>query len=258
MSNPPLNLPPFGSPPIGPAGSGPARADGLPTAPTWADRAATGPYDVPGAGGPVLPWLDPDGSRWLAQERNRGATPADITSTLVACGWDADAAATTARRSLRRADHHRVLYGTLCWSVGLAALGLATGMHQALSGNPDPELTAIAFTLAVILAPLAAFCGWTARRVEAESSHAIWSPTRRMWFATLATCTAIVGLGRLITYVYRVIATMTGAAATPLTPQDQWQVVVSLAVAIPLFVWSLVEWRRSDVVISGLRDRKAS
>lgn len=210
------------------------------------------------AGGTALLCWDPGVAQWLAHERNAGATPADIATALVARGWDADAAAATARRSLRRADHHRVLYGALCWSAGLAALGLATGFHQALSGNPDPELTAIAFTFAVVLAPLAVFCGWSARRLEAGSEHAIWSPTRRMWFGTLATCTAIVGLVRLITYVYRVIATMTGATSAPLTPEDQWQVVVSLLIAVPLFTWSFIEWRRSDVVISGLGDGSAS
>lgn len=211
-----------------------------------------------GSVGPAVPWWNPEVAHWLALQRNAGATPADIAATLVARGWDADAAATTARRSLRRADHHRVLYGSLCWSVGLAALGLATGMHQALSGNPDPELTAIAFTFAIVLAPIAAFCAWSARTLEADSDHAIWSPTRRMWFGTLAAGTAIVGLIRLVTYVYRVIATMTGATAAQLTPEDQWQVVVSLLIVVPLFTWSLVEWRRSDVVISGLGDGSRS
>lgn len=200
----------------------------------------------------VPPWRHPDINQWLAHERNAGATPAHIAAELVTQGWDADLAAETAKRSLRRVDHHRVLYATLCWSIGLAALGLATGLHQVLSGNPDPSLTATAFTFAVVLAPLGAYCAWSAQKLEATSEHAIWSPSRRMWFGTLATCTAVVGLLRLVTYVYRVIATMTGASELPLTPQDQGQVVLSLVITIPLFVWALREWRRSDVVISGL------
>ena len=162
--------------------------------------------------------------------------------------------ADAARRSLRRSDHHRVLYGTLCWSVGLGALGLATGLHQLLADTPDPEWAALAFTLAVVLLPLAGWCLWSAQQVEASSAHAVWSPTRRMWFATLAACTAIIGLIRLITYVYLVIAAMTGARATPLTPDDQFQVLISLAIVVPLFVWSFHEWRRSDVVLSGLKE----
>src|SRR5690606_2568465 len=114
-------------------------------------------------------------------------------------------------------------YGTLCWSVGLGALGLATGLHQLLADTPDPEWAALAFTLAVVLLPLAGWCLWSAQQVEASSAHAVWSPTRRMWFATLAACTAIIGLIRLITYVYLVIAALTGARATPLTPDDQFQ-----------------------------------
>ena len=223
-------------------------APGAPTDPSFDG----GPRPRPT--GPPTPWGRPDVTEWLVARRNAGATPAAIATELVARGWDADAAADTARRSLRRSDHHRVLYGTLCWSVGLGALGLATGLHQLLADTPDPEWAALAFTLAVVLLPLAGWCLWSAQQVEASSAHAVWSPTRRMWFATLAACTAIIGLIRLITYVYLVIAAMTGARATPLTPDDQFQVLISLAIVVPLFVWSFHEWRRSDVVLSGLKE----
>ncbi|UDY37992.1 hypothetical protein [Dermatobacter hominis] len=201
-----------------------------------------------------MSWWRPEVGQWLVEQRNAGATPAEITTELVARGWDADAAADTARRSLRRSDHHRVLYGALCWSVGLGALGLATGLHQVLADTPEPRIAALAFTLAVVLLPLGAWCAWTARELEERSTHAVWSPTRRMWFGTLATLTAVIGLVRLITYVYLMIATLTGARSTPLSPEDQLQVLVSLGIVIPLFAWSFREWRRSDVVISGLRD----
>ena len=199
-------------------------------------------------------WWQPEVVEWLAQQRNDGATPADIATRLVARGWDADAAAETAEHSLRRSDHHRALYGALCWSAGLGALGLATGLHQVLADTPAPRLAAISFTLAVVLIPLAAWCAWSARSLEATSPHAVWSPTRRMWFATLAALTAIVGLIRLITYVYLLIAALTGARSSPLSPSDQLQVLVSLSIVIPLFAWSFHEWRRSDVVMSGIRD----
>lgn len=201
-----------------------------------------------------LPAWRPELQQWLVQQRNVGATPADITSELVTAGWDADAAATAARRSLRRSDHHRALYGALCWSVGLGALGLATGLHQVLADTPAPTVAALSFTLAIVLLPLAGWCAWNARELEATSPHAVWSPTRRLWFGTLAALTATIGLVRLITYVYLVVATMTGARSTPLSPSDQFQVLVSLVVVVPLFALSFREWRRSDVVISGLRE----
>lgn len=213
----------------------------------------------PSASGPArVQWSGTDVGHWLAQRRNAGDTPAEIATLLVRHGWDADAAADTSLRSLRRSDRHRVLYATLCWSVGLAALGLATGLHQVLSPHLDHDArvtAAFSFTLVVVLGPLAGFCAWSAKRTEAESPHAVWSPTRRMWFGTLALCTATVGLIRLVTYVYRMIAAMVGARDMALEPSDQFQVVVSLAVAVPLLVWSFLEWRRSDVVISGLRER---
>jgi len=206
----------------------------------------------------LFPWQRPEIAQWLAHRRNAGDTPADIASVLVDAGWDADAAADTAIHSLRRSDRHRVLYGALCWSIGLGALGLATGLHLVLSGAFDHdarEAAAFSFTLAVVLLPIAAFSTWSAKQLEDTSPHAVWSPTRRMWFGTLSACTATVGLVRLVIYVYRMIAAMTGARYAPLAPSDQFQVVVSLAIAVPLFIWSFMEWRRSDVVISGLRER---
>jgi len=213
----------------------------------------TGPTGTTGPTG-VAAWWQPEVQQWLVRQRNAGATPADIASELVASGWDADVAATAAQRSLRQSDRHRALYGALCWSVGLGALGLATGLHQVLADTPAPTVAALAFTLAIVLLPLAGWCAWSAHELEASSPHAVWSPTRRMWFGTLAGLTAAIGLVRLITYVYLVVATMTGARVTPLSPNDQFQVLVSLVVVIPLFAWSLREWRRSDVVISGLRE----
>ncbi len=235
------SLPTTPTSPTGPTG---------PTTPTT-PTTPTGPTNELGFG-PA--WVRPDVQQWLVQQRNATATPADITSALVASGWDADAAAEAAQHSLRRSDRHRALYGALCWSVGLGALGLATGLHQVLADTPAPGVAALGFTLAVVLLPLAGWCVWSAHVLEATSPHAVWSPTRRMWFGTLAALTATIGLVRLITYVYLVIAAMTGARATPLSPDDQFQVLVSLSVAIPLFAWSLHEWRRSNVVISGLRE----
>lgn len=236
---------PTAQPATGPSTRTPPPADGPPPVSLGAATSAATT---------AMPWWRPEVAQWLVERRNAGDTPAEITTELVARGWDADTAADTARRSLRRSDHHRALYGTLCWSMGLGSLGLATGLHQVLAETPDPELAAIAFTLAVVLLPLGGWCGWTAKQLESTSSHAVWSPTRRMWFGTLASLTAVIGMVRLITYVYLMIASLTGARHTPLTPEDQLQVLVSLGVVVPLFAWSFGEWRRSDVVISGLRD----
>ena len=222
------------------------------TQPNVAPPAVTQPVAAP------LPdsiiWPTAETERWLVANRNAGRTPADITTDLVAQGWQADAAATAALRSLRRSDRHNILYGALCWSAGLAAVGFTTGLHQLLQDQPDRQLAAVALTISVIAAPIAVATGIAARRTERHSSHAVWSPTRRAWFGTLATCTAVVGLVRLVTYIYRVIATLTDATPRPLTAVDLWQVAISLTVAIPLFAWSFIEWRRSNIVISGLTD----
>jgi hypothetical protein len=127
-------------------------------------------------------------------------------------------------------------------------------VHQLLREWPDRQLAALALTVAIIAAPIAVATGWTARRTERRSAHAVWSPSRRAWFGTLATCTAVVGIVRLVTYLYRVMATLTDATSRPLSAVDLWQVAISLVVAIPLFTWSFIEWRRSNVVISGLAD----
>lgn len=190
--------------------------------------------------------------QWLVGRRNDGATPADVARELVAAGWDADAAATTAMGSLRRADRNALLWFALCWSAGLAAVGFTTGVHQLLSVHPNRALAATGLTLALALAPVAVVLGTVASRVEARSRFAMWSPERRGWFATLAGCTAVVGLLRLLTYLYMAVASVVGARPAPLEVRDLAQVAVTLTVAVPLFVWSYRQWRRSDLVISGL------
>ncbi|MBM3662507.1 MAG: hypothetical protein FJW94_06395 [Actinobacteria bacterium] len=217
-----------------------------------------GPDPVPGAGPPPaqVPCIGPsfDLSDWLVARRNAGATPADITEELVGAGWSADTAATVALRSLRRADRRPLLWFSLCWAAGLAAVGTTTGLHQLLAEYPDRMLAALAITVATVMAPIAVACGLHARRVEAASEFAVWSPERRAWFGTLATCTVVVGLVRLIGYLYTVIASLVAATDEPLYGRDLAHVALSLGVALPLFWWSLTEWRRSDVAISGLRD----
>ena len=190
---------------------------------------------------------------WMTARRNQGSTPAEIAQELVTNGWSADDAARRALQSLRSSDRQPVLWFSLCWSAGLAAVGFTTAAHQLLAPFPDRQLAASALTLSVVMAPIAFLRGALARRTERSSTFAVWSPERRFWFGTLATCTAVVGIIRLITYVYAVIASLVAATPQPLYGEDLAQVAVSLGVAVPLFWWSFNEWRRSNLVISGLR-----
>ena len=194
-----------------------------------------------------------DADSWLTGRRNDGATPPEITAELVASGWPADTAAAAALRSMRAEDRQDLLWFALCWSSGLAAVGVTTGVHQLLADSPDRPLAAEALTLAIVMAPIAVLCGWLARRAEARSPFAVWSPARRSWFGTLAAATAGVGLVRLVTYLYQVVSSVVGGEwSTPLSGRDLAQVLVSLSVSIPLFTWSFLEWRRSNVAISAL------
>lgn len=190
---------------------------------------------------------------WLISRRNAGATPAHIASELVAAGWDADSAARAALSSLRSSDRRSILYAALTTAAGVAALAAATGAHLLLDGNPDPELTAASLTVALVVAPIAVWCAVLAQRAENTSRFAVWSPDRRFWFGALAGCTAAVGLLRALTYVYRVIAGLTGAAVAP-SSADLAQVAVSLGISVPLFVWSAAQWRRSNVALAALID----
>lgn len=197
---------------------------------------------------------DVDTDSWLTIQRNQGSTPAEIASRLVEHGWSADVAARRALSSLRSSDRQPVLWFALCWAAGLAAIGFSTAAHQLLMDDPNRELAAVSLTLAVVMAPIAFVCGVIARRAEQSSPFAVWSPERRFWFGTLALCTAVVGIVRLITYVYVVIASVIAAPPEPLYGSDLAQVAVSLGVAVPLFWWSFGEWRRSNVVLAGLQD----
>lgn len=214
--------------------------------------ANTGPTNGPGT--PASRALPASGAglrTWLVARRNAGATPAEVAAELVAAGWDADAAATTALGSLRSVDRRGLLYATLTTSAGVAALSVASAAHLLIGGNTAPEVSASALTVAAVALPVAAWCLYVARRAEAASEFVIWSPQRRSWFATLAGCTAVVGVVRAITYLYGFFVGVTGAAPAP-SGADLAQVVVSLSISLPLFIWALHEWRRSNVVISAL------
>ena len=195
---------------------------------------------------------------WLVKRRNEGATPDQICAQLVAAGWDADEAGRAALLSLRSSDRHRLLYIAQCWGAGLAALGAGTAAHLALEGAGDSLHVAWYLTVTLVATPIAIGTGMWARRVEATEPHAIWSPTRRTLFATLATCTATVGIVRLLSYLFLVMAAMVGAEGYELTPESLVQVMVTLGLATPLFWWSLVEWRRSNVTLRLLRRPVAS
>ncbi|MCZ7628119.1 MAG: hypothetical protein M5U19_03075 [Microthrixaceae bacterium] len=197
-----------------------------------------------------------DTAQFLTERRNAGVTPEVITRELVANGWSADNAAAAALRSLRRTDHHALLYWTLTFSAGFAALATASALHLAMIPEDHRSALALAtwITIALVALPLALVSGHFARDVEARSAHAVWSPTRRALFGTLAGATAVVGMGRLLTYVFEAVAALVGVTGYELTPASLPQVIVSMAVSVPLFAWALIEWRRSNVLIRGLGD----
>jgi len=190
--------------------------------------------------------------QWLVLRRNAGATPAEISSELVRRGWDADAAARVSLNSLRSADRQTLTYAGATISAGLAGLALASSAHLMLAGNPHPLDLTLMLTVWLIATPIAVVTTMAARRVEARSSFVMWSASRRGWFGALALCTGAVGLIRLLAYLYSAIATLTGASHEPFTVVAAAQVAVTLMVAIPLFIWSFREWRRSNLVISAL------
>ena len=191
--------------------------------------------------------------QWLVARRNAGTTPPAVAHELVAAGWSVDAASDAALRSLRSNDRQDLLWFSLCWSTGLCAVGFTTAIHQLLALEPNWPLAAFALTVSLVAAPIAVVSECLARRSEARSRFTVWSPSRRAWFGTLASCTAVVGLVRVVRYLYAVILSMVdGRHGPPLAGQALAQVMVSLAVAVPLFVWSFLQWRRSNVAIAGL------
>lgn len=208
----------------------------------------------PGHQFPVAPGL----RQWLVQRRNDGATPDEICAQLVDSGMDADSAAQLSLRSLRASDRHRLLYIAQCWGAGLGALGAGTAAHLALQGGANEIDIATWLTVMLVATPIGAGAGAWARKVEDSEPHAIWSPTRRTLFATLAACTGTVGIFRLLSYTFMVMAAMVEAEGYELTPASLVQVMVTLALAVPLFWWSLLEWRRSNVAMRLLTRRNVT
>lgn len=216
------------------------------------------PGDTPGTR-PLTPGvIDGDGlHHWLVGRRNAGDTPDTIARDLVANGWDADRAASTSLRSLRSADRQTLTYATLTTAAGLGALGTASSLHLVVAGNPDPELLAWTLCVASVALPIAATIGWFASRIEGRSRYVMWSASRRGWFGALALSAATVGIVRLLTYLYQAMTTLTGATSSATAGADAAQVAVSLVIAVPLFTWSFLEWRRSNLVLSALGDEDA-
>ncbi len=194
---------------------------------------------------------------YLTDRRNAGATPDVITNELISRGWDADTAASTALRSLRKTDQHRLLYWGLTWSAGLGALGLASSLHLVIDGNPSPITLACWLTLAILAIPVALLTERFTNRLEDTDKFAIWSPTRRTLFGTLAGVTAVIGLGRLFSYVFRAVAALVGVEGYEFSDGALLQVILSLGISAPLFTWALIEWRRSNVLVRGLRTGEA-
>lgn len=193
-----------------------------------------------------------DLAQWLVRRRNDGTTPAAISDELVRNGWDADSAARVSLRSLRSADRQSLTYAVSTTSAGVAALSAASSAHLMIAGNPRPLDLTLTLTVFLVAAPIAVVATLAAARAERRSEFVMWSPTRRGWFGALALCTATVGLARLLAYLYSAIATLTGASQDDFDLAAAGQVATTLAVAIPLFVWSFREWRRSNLVISAL------
>ncbi len=221
-----------------------------PHASTAARPAGPVPAPWPGNGSSELP-------HWLVEQRNEGRTPDDIATSLVASGWDADSAARTSLRSLRAVDRQTLTYASLTVSSGVAALSTASAVHLGLAGNPDPIALTWAITVALVAAPIALLLGRHARRVERRSDFVLWSASRRGWFGALALCTGTVGVARLVTYLFSAVATLTGASEESFDLVAAAQVLVSLGAAVPLFLWSLHEWRRSDLVMGSRAGRAA-
>ena len=201
-----------------------------------------------------LGWTDLGLRNWLTARRNAGETPADIAEELVRSGWDADTSARVALRSLRSADRQTLTYATLCLSAGLAGLGIASSGHLILDGNPEPMTLTTMLTLALVATPIAVVAALGARRAEQRSTFVMWSPSRRGWFGALALCTGFVGIVRLLGYVFGALATLTGAVDDDFSVVAAVQVLVTLSIALPLFIVGFREWRRSNLVIAALSD----
>lgn len=193
--------------------------------------------------------------QWLVLQRNAGRTPEQISTDLVGAGWDADTAARTSLRSLRSADRQTLTYASLNLAAGFGALGLASSAHLLLAGNPQPVQLTWMLSTVFVAGPIAVAVAVAARRVEARSRYVMWSASRRGWFGALALCTGVVGIARLLVHLFSAIATLTGASSRSFTAASAGQVAVTLLIAVPLFVWSFREWRRSNLVISTLADR---
>lgn len=233
------------------------------TAPGGATPSSAGsvPPQTRSVGQPVSGYAGPVSTRnWLVQQRNDGVTPDKISAQLLTNGWDSDAASAAAMSSLRSADYHRLMYSTLCWGAGLSALGAGTAAHVALSlskygeyDNGPRIIIATMLALLIVALPLTIVALFKSREVERNDPFAVWSPTRRFLFGLLGGCVGVVGVYRALAYLYELIAAGVGVEGYHASAGSVLQVLVTLAIAVPIVWWSVIEWTRSNVARRSLR-----
>jgi hypothetical protein len=190
--------------------------------------------------------------RFLDECEAAGVHPDELARQLVRGGWDPRTASIVAGRYRARFDEHRLGYAGFLFSVGLGALALGSVGHLVLdgieSGRTSSDALAFWLTILVIAVPFGIWSWVWVQRVDDTDPVAAWSGPRRSLATTLLWGCGIVGGGRLLHYVYTVIADLTGASWA-----DGGNLVVGLAnvavtagITLPLGVWAFRFLHRFD------------
>jgi hypothetical protein len=178
--------------------------------------------------------------------------PDEVARQLVRAGWDPTTANVVAERYRGRFDEHRLGYAGFLFSVGFAALAAGSVGHLLLElvDGGDPADGALTFwlTVLVLAVPFGIWSWLWIRKVDDTDPVAAWSRPRQSLARTLLWCCGIVGGGRLLHYVYTLIADLTGSGAA----NDGnllvglGNVAVTACITVPLGTWAFRFLHRFD------------
>ena len=154
-------------------------------------------------------------------------------------------------RPERGPSEHRLAYSVACWGIGLGTLALGSTLHLAVDaiGGQDiePALSAFWLTFLVVAAPFALWATNAVMRIESTDADAVHSQTRASLTSALLWGAGIVGIGRLLLGVYRLIYGLLNATADGAEiVADLAHVAVTVGVAGALFYGTWTWRHRAD------------
>jgi hypothetical protein len=195
--------------------------------------------------------LNGEVAAWLDHCEDEILHPDLVADRLVRAGWSRSGAMVVGDCYRSRFDEHKLGYSALLFATGFSALAAGTLGHLLCAGFDNPvNRGAVANWLTVLVCslPFAGWAHWWAAHVDRNDPVAVWSKTRSTLARTLLWGAGIVGVARLMIYVYELNRTLVGAPgwAGRSLVGGFLNVIVTVSIALPVGVWAFRFLHRFD------------